>query len=55
MFLKHSKSLSKDQKASITENFMLVFSDKEDLQEINEDRITQHEEELAQQKMQIKQ
>ena len=39
MFLKHSKSLSKDQKASITQNFMLVFSDAEDLDEINEERV----------------
>ena len=46
MFLKHSKSLSNDQKASITKNFMLVFSNQEDLQEINESRIAQDIEDM---------
>ena len=46
MFLKHSKSLSNDQKALITKNFMLVFSNQEDLQEINESRIAQDIEDM---------
>ena len=38
MFLKHGKPLSYDMKASVCENFMQVFSDEKDLQEINGER-----------------
>ena len=55
MFLKHSKPLSNSQKASITKNFMLVFSDEKELQEINDERIAQHMEELVQKKLERKQ
>ena len=42
MFLKHSKPLSRSTKVSITERFMLVFSDSNMLSEINEERLSKH-------------
>ena len=42
MFHKHSLSLSESEKESITQRFMLVFSDGDQLLMINEERINLH-------------
>ena len=40
MFFKHGKPLSDSTRVKITERFMLVFTDSDMLEEINEERLT---------------
>ena len=50
MFIKHSYSISEEKQKQIEHNFLLVFSNSDELGEINEERLKLYSEQLERDK-----